>query len=83
MPCSGTKLALTCTGECEIKKRNARLAEALGISEEKREARGRVTWSVELVGSARTLGPRFVGLVEKAFAECVLLVIETSFLSGC
>ncbi|KAF8137091.1 hypothetical protein EV363DRAFT_1428042 [Boletus edulis] len=71
MPCSGTKLTLACTGECEIKKRNMRLAEALGISEEKREARGKVTYSPELVGIARGLGPKFVGVVEKAFADFV------------
>lgn len=71
VPCSGTKLVLACTGECEIKKRNARLAEALGISEEKREARGGVSWSSEMVGCARVLGSRFIGVVEKAFAECV------------
>ncbi|KAH0834956.1 hypothetical protein J3R83DRAFT_10664 [Lanmaoa asiatica] len=71
VPCSGTKLTLACTGECEIRKRNARLAEALGISEEKRESRGRVTWSTELVGCARGLGPKFVGVVEKAFADFV------------
>ncbi|KAG6379878.1 hypothetical protein JVT61DRAFT_10439 [Boletus reticuloceps] len=71
MPCSGTKLTLACTGECELKKRNMRLAEALGISEEKREARGKVTYSPELVGIARGLGPKFVGVVEKAFADFV------------
>ena len=75
MPCSGTKLALACTGECEIKKRNARLAEALGISEEKREAKGKVTYATELVGVAKGLGPKFVGVVEKAFAECVSLFL--------
>lgn len=69
MPCSGAKLALACTGECEIKKRNARLAEALGISEEKRDARGKVTYATELVGVARGLGPKFVGVVERAFSE--------------
>ena len=73
MPCSGTKLALACTGECEIKKRNARLAEALGIREEKREPRGKVTYTTELVGVARGMGPKFVGVVERAFAECVFL----------
>ncbi|KAI9457906.1 hypothetical protein HD554DRAFT_2029782 [Boletus coccyginus] len=71
VPCSGTKLVLACTGECEIKKRNARLAEALGISEEKRDARGKVTYSTELVGVARGLGPKFVGVVERAFADFV------------
>ncbi|KAF8548822.1 hypothetical protein OG21DRAFT_1479066 [Imleria badia] len=71
MPCSGTKLALACTGECEIKKRNAKLAEALGISEEKRETRGKVTYATELVGVARGLGPKFVGVVERAFADFV------------
>ena len=75
VPCSGTKLVLACTGECEIKKRNARLAEALGISEEKREARGNVTWSGEMTGVARGLGGRFVGIVEKAFAEWVPLSV--------
>ncbi|KAG9311585.1 hypothetical protein JVU11DRAFT_7794 [Chiua virens] len=72
IPCSGTKLTLACTGDCEIKKRNARLADALGISEEKRDSKGpKVTWSAELVGSARVMGPKFVGIVEKAFADFV------------
>lgn len=47
----------------------------MGISEEKREARTRVTWSGELVGVARGLGPRFVGVVEKAFSEWVSLCV--------
>lgn len=90
VPCSGTKLVLACTGECEIKKRNARLADALGISEEKRDTRGKVTYSTELVGVARGLGPKFVGVAERAFAECVSRVIFlwcggllTFFLGGC
>lgn len=78
---------LACTGECEIKKRNARLAEALGISEDRRSeaATGRsnkVTYAVELVGVAKGLGPKFVGVVERAFAEYVSCRVVCASLMG-
>ncbi|PPR05076.1 hypothetical protein CVT24_010263 [Panaeolus cyanescens] len=62
---------LKCTTECHIAKRNARLADALGIAPEKRDASGgHVQYNDELVGFARA-NMRFVGVVEKAFKEFV------------
>ncbi|KAF9240460.1 hypothetical protein BU15DRAFT_87666 [Melanogaster broomeanus] len=75
VPCSGNKLLLKCTGECAIVKRNARLAEALGISDEKRDAIAagtKVTWSDELVAFARVVGnAKFVSVVERTFSDFV------------
>ncbi|KIJ15343.1 hypothetical protein PAXINDRAFT_115013 [Paxillus involutus ATCC 200175] len=82
--CSGNKFPLTCTGECAIKKRNARLAEALGISEEKRDAMGartNVTWSEELIAFVRGPGnAKFLGLVEKAFSDFITSTRRTQVL---
>ncbi|KAF9220771.1 hypothetical protein BS17DRAFT_713315 [Gyrodon lividus] len=84
IPCSGNKLPLECTGECAIQKRNARLAEALGISEEKRDAMSagtNVTWSEELVAFARGVGnAKFVGIVEKAFSDFITSTRRTQVL---
>lgn len=57
---------LKCTNECLIAKRNAKLAEALGISTVGRETQ--VTYNDELIGFAK-LNAKFLGLVEKSFAE--------------
>ncbi|KAG0702207.1 hypothetical protein DFH29DRAFT_922785 [Suillus ampliporus] len=63
---------LKCTGECAIKKRNARLADALGISPEKREGtQVKVTYNEDLVTFVRA-NSRFVALVEKTFADFVI-----------
>lgn len=71
--------SLKCTTECQIAKRNARLADALGIAPEKRDAAllnagagslSGVSYSDELVGFAKA-NMRFVGVVEKAFKEFV------------
>lgn len=73
IPCSQTNTTaqLTCTGECAIKKRNERLAEALGISPEKREGlQAKVAYNNDLVAFARANG-KFVGLVEKTFADFI------------
>ncbi|KAG1722751.1 hypothetical protein EDB19DRAFT_1930311 [Suillus lakei] len=73
VPCSqaNSTANLKCTGECAIKKRNARLAEALGISPEKREGlQAKVTYNDDLVTPARA-NSRFVGLVEKTFADFI------------
>jgi transcriptional repressor NF-X1 len=71
VPCSQTASTakLKCTGECAIKKRNARLADALGIDPEKRDAMlGKVTYNEDLTTFARVNG-KFMVLVEKTFAE--------------
>ncbi|KAI9510184.1 hypothetical protein F5148DRAFT_1181382 [Russula earlei] len=63
-------LAPRCTNECELAKRNARLAEALGINPDIQKMQGTVVYSDELVAFARH-NAKFVGLVEKTFAEFV------------
>ena len=70
---AGRAAALTphCTNECEIAKRNARLAEALGINPDAHKPNRNVVYSDELVAFARHNG-KFVELVEKTFAEYVL-----------
>lgn len=73
IPCSqaNSTAQLKCTGECAINKRNARLADALGISPEKREGlQAKVTYNDDLVTFARVNG-KFVGLVEKTFADFI------------
>ncbi|KAG1811846.1 uncharacterized protein BJ212DRAFT_1448349 [Suillus subaureus] len=73
VPCSQANSAaqLKCTGECAIKKRNARLADALGISPEKREGlQAKVTYNDDLVTFAKA-NSKFVGLVEKTFADFI------------
>ncbi|KAH7882494.1 hypothetical protein F5I97DRAFT_1910820 [Phlebopus sp. FC_14] len=74
VPCSGTKQKLQCSGECAKMKRSAQLAEAFGISEDKRRegSMGKVIWSDELVMFGRApANAKFVGLVEKAFEDFV------------
>ncbi|KAH9918761.1 uncharacterized protein BXZ73DRAFT_52831 [Epithele typhae] len=60
---------LKCSNECGIAKRNARLAEALGINPERAEGRSaQVTYSEDLISFARANG-KFCTLVEKTFAD--------------
>ncbi|KAJ3552619.1 hypothetical protein NM688_g4054 [Phlebia brevispora] len=59
---------LKCTNECLMAKRNARLAEALGINPEARSTE--VTYSDELLSSAKG-DVKFCLLVEKTFAEFI------------
>ncbi len=60
---------LKCTNDCLVAKRNARLAEALGINTEVREkAHPNSVYGDELANFARANG-RFLVVVEKAFAE--------------
>ena len=56
-----------CNNDCQTAKRNARLADALGISQEGRDNKS-VIYSDELVGFSRG-NLKFLGLVEKTFAE--------------
>lgn len=69
---AGREVALSprCTNECEIAKRNARLAEALGINPDMHKTNRTVVYPDELVAFARHNG-KFVELVEKTFAEYV------------
>ncbi|KAJ7336336.1 hypothetical protein DFH08DRAFT_925596 [Mycena albidolilacea] len=61
-----------CTNECLVAKRNARLADALGITQESREQREReaVVWPDDALAFGRA-NAKFVAVVEKAFAEFV------------
>ncbi|KAI8986770.1 hypothetical protein BD414DRAFT_42500 [Trametes punicea] len=62
---------LKCTNECAIAKRNARLAEALGIDPDRTEGRfNQVTYHDDLVAFAR-VNPKFCAIVEKTFAQYV------------
>ena len=65
----GSKI-LVCTNECEVAKRNARLAEALGISSDRAD-RNKATYRDELVVFARA-NSKFIPVVEKGFAEYVI-----------
>jgi transcriptional repressor NF-X1 len=66
-----TSLAPYCTNECEIAKRNARLAEALGINPDMQKTNRNIVYSDELVAFARHNG-KFIELAENTFAEYVL-----------
>ena len=60
-----------CTSECSIAKRNAKLAEALGINPDaNRGDRNAAVYSDEVVAFARA-NSKFLPTVEKAFAEFV------------
>ncbi|KAJ3752506.1 hypothetical protein EV360DRAFT_55073 [Lentinula raphanica] len=61
---------LKCTTECAIKKRNARLADALGIKPGEGGLLAEVTYSDELVAFARA-NSKFLKLVEDALADFV------------
>ncbi|KAH8115899.1 hypothetical protein DFH11DRAFT_1582760 [Phellopilus nigrolimitatus] len=63
---------LKCTNECAVAKRNARLADALGISQEVKDRDGQrpIVYSDELLAFARHNG-KFCLQVEKSFAEFV------------
>ncbi|KAL6303220.1 hypothetical protein BKA93DRAFT_788613 [Sparassis latifolia] len=58
---------IKCSNECLVAKRNARLAEALGINPNRTDGR-QATFSDPLVASARA-DPKFCALVEKTFDE--------------
>lgn len=59
-----------CTSECAVAKRNARLAEALGISSDRAD-RNKATYRDELVAFARA-NSKFIPVVEKGLAEYVI-----------
>ncbi|KAJ7293231.1 hypothetical protein C8J57DRAFT_1161770 [Mycena rebaudengoi] len=60
-----------CSNECLVAKRNARLADALGITQESRSAAAAVVWAEEVLSFARAGNAKFVAVVEKAFADFV------------
>lgn len=60
---------LKCTPECAVAKRNARLAEALGINADTRnDGRQQISYRDDIIAFAKG-DPKFCALVEKAFAE--------------
>ncbi|KAI5119077.1 hypothetical protein M0805_005495 [Coniferiporia weirii] len=63
---------LKCTTECALAKRNARLAEALGVSQEVKDRDGQrpVVYSAELVAFARA-NAKFCAVVEKNFSDFI------------
>lgn len=61
---------LKCSNECLIAKRNARLAEALGINPDRSRDK-EVTYAEDLTAFARA-NPKFCAIVEKSFSEQVL-----------
>lgn len=62
---------LKCTNECGIAKRNARLAEALGINPERVDSRlNQVSYNDDLTTFARA-NAKFCAIVERSFAEYV------------
>jgi transcriptional repressor NF-X1 len=69
-PCGASRV-LKCQDACSVAKRNARLADALGISESARAGGiNSVTWSSDLIAFCRiTANQAFVKNVEKALAE--------------
>lgn len=73
VPCTSVRTqSLKCTNECAIAKRNARLAEALGISP---KATANTSNPVEYSEELNLFGrreTRFLGVVEKTFDEQVL-----------
>ncbi|KAF8805762.1 hypothetical protein BYT27DRAFT_7036688, partial [Phlegmacium glaucopus] len=70
-----------CSNDCQIAKRNARLADALGISLESRESAAAmaVTYTDELSGFAR-VNPKFLSLVERTFADFITSEKRTNVL---
>lgn len=59
-------LQVKCSSECLVAKRNARLAEALGISAENREKS--IVYNDDLTAFGKA-NAKFVTLAEKTFAE--------------
>jgi len=74
-PTRSTQLEPKCTNECHIAKRNAVLAEALGIDTEAREKAKMVVYGEGLLNFAKSNG-KFLNLVEKTFAEWVAFVFS-------
>ncbi|KAF5383199.1 hypothetical protein D9615_004931 [Tricholomella constricta] len=76
---AGAFAAPKCNNECAVAKRNARLADALGITAESREKTALVTYHDEVAGFARA-SSKFLVVVEKAFDEFVTSQKKTQVL---
>ncbi|KXN84089.1 hypothetical protein AN958_00476, partial [Leucoagaricus sp. SymC.cos] len=70
-----------CTNDCGIAKRNARLAEALGINTTggSSGSGNAINYSDDLIGFGR-INPKFLAVVEKAFADFVSAQKKTQVL---
>jgi len=66
-----------CNTECGIAKRNARLADALGISPESKGGPA-VNYPEDLISFAR-VNPKLLSLVEKALSEYVSSILAVIF----
>ncbi|KAI5997068.1 hypothetical protein EDD15DRAFT_391671 [Pisolithus albus] len=76
VPCSNKEQRLACNEDCAVRKRNEKLAEAFGISREKREemaAGPKAIWNDELIDfyARATANAKFVRLMEDTLAEFV------------
>ncbi|KAG6814578.1 hypothetical protein H0H92_000107 [Tricholoma furcatifolium] len=71
--------ALKCNNDCAIAQRNARLADALGITAESREKAMAAVYHVDITAFGRA-NPKFVALVEKAFEDFVTSQKKTQML---
>jgi transcriptional repressor NF-X1 len=71
---------IKCLSECQIAKRNARLADALGINPEMRERVREVVYNDGLVAFAKA-NAKLLASVEKTFAEYAsrIVIIPGSF----
>ncbi|KAH9477552.1 FKBP12-associated protein 1-like protein [Psilocybe cubensis] len=77
---SSSSAAPKCTSECQIAKRNARLADALGINMDGRDKPGTAaTYADDVVAFARA-NMKFLPIVERAFADFVTSEKKTQVL---
>jgi transcriptional repressor NF-X1 len=61
---------IKCSGDCAIARRNAKLADALGITSDARDKSNGVSFGEAVLGFARqSANAKFVALVEKTFAK--------------
>ncbi|TFK41756.1 hypothetical protein BDQ12DRAFT_733207 [Crucibulum laeve] len=69
-PSGSLQASPKCSNDCNIAKRNARLAEALGISGDTRDKNSPATYHDEVVAFARA-NSKFLPVVEKAFSDFI------------
>ncbi|KAG6835541.1 hypothetical protein H0H93_000392 [Arthromyces matolae] len=78
-PSGRPQASLKCNNDCAIARRNARLADALGITAESREKTMAATYHDNLIAFAKA-NERFLTVVEKAFNEFVTSQKKTQVL---
>ena len=68
-----TQALIKCSTDCQIAKRNARLADALGINPDAQsKGAAMATYNDDVVAFSRA-NSKFLPVVERAFAECVFV----------